>query len=193
MVSRKREAFGVSLLDVLSNALVGAIVLMLIASVFTKVLNDVQEEDPAQGEATVPTSPLFPPRDPVKSDDLLIVALHFGSWAAAPEDIQLSFEGISGSTEAWADSCISIMRGSYDPTYWLVIRTCPCDDGRVWGVRLRSGANDGSQLPRYVDVHANSGVSPLKGERRYEISWNGRSAPLLQVEEGNVIPQVSRW
>lgn len=183
-MARKREAFGLSLLDVLSNALVGAIVLMLIASVFTKVLNDLQDsDDPEKGDSNIRTSTLFPPKDPVKSDDVLNVALKFKSGPGIDQNYDLNIVKDEGVDDAAWDTCVTRMRGAYDPSYWLVTRACPWELGQTWSLKLSSTATDLSRLPDSVEVHYNGGVNPLQGDRHIKINWKRPGFVLIKVSE----------
>lgn len=192
-MARKREAFGLSLLDVLSNALVGAIVLMLIASVFTKVLNDLQDSDEQeQGESEIRTSTLFPTRDKINSEDVLNIALKFKSGPGIKQDYELYIEKDEGIANAAWDSCVTCMRGAYDDSksYWLVSRTCPWKQGETWRVKLRSSATDLSRLPDSVEVLFNLGVNPV-GVWNEKVNWNMKEVDLIKVTESAAQPTFS--
>jgi len=183
-MARKREAFGLSLLDVLSNALVGAIVLMLIASVFTKVLNDARDSnDPEQGDSEVRTSRLFPPKDPLKSDDVLNIALTFKNGPGVAQSFDIYHVALDGVTQTACDTCIDIMRGSHKQQYWLVTRRCPWREGQRWDLRLKRRTNDVTRLPDSVSIHYHSGVRPLPGPREVKLTWSAPDVVLLHVAE----------
>ncbi len=150
----KKEAFGLSLLDVLSNALVGAIVLMVVAASFIKVLSDLEEHnDPYEGNSNDITAVEFRPvSDPKRSTKWLTACfeLHGGK----PEDVQLLFH----SDHPDQATCIERFQGVYEKKYWLVVRECQWDDGD-WRLELQT--DSAAAMPDSISIHVNAGLQPL--------------------------------
>lgn len=168
---RKRETFGLSLLDVLSNALVGGIVLMLIASVFTKVLGELQQnDDPLEGESKLRSDPKFKPvENKLKSALVLNLAVTvFGDHA---DSVVIDCRPAENDPGEFQRTCIRRWRGLYDSgdtAVWLFSNLCGMRQSEwIIYAKLRPGASMDS-----VQLHGNAGVTPipLSSDRTLQIS-----------------------
>ncbi|MBK6629412.1 MAG: hypothetical protein IPJ87_01540 [Flavobacteriales bacterium] len=180
-MGRKREAFGLSLLDVLSNALVGAIVLMLIASMFTRVLSDTAVIDDA-GDSDIQTLQLVKPTDKRRSDYVLNIALTMKGGIDVPYEVVP--ELIEGIDPLAFDTCVEVLRGAYGDSLWLITRSCTWPHG-AWGVRVRA-LGSARDVPDSALVHYNLGVNPI-GEnynRRLGVPPSFDTKYLIEIKEG---------
>lgn len=185
----KKEAFGLSLLDVLSNALVVAIVLMVIATSFIKVLSDLEEHnDPYEGNSNDITAVEFRPvSDPMRSTKWLTACfeLHGGK----PEEVQLLFL----SDHPDQATCIERFQGVYEKQYWLVVRECMWEDGE-WELVLQT--TSAAAMPDSISIHVNAGLQPLSlppGLRTLkDLPKQAGNHYLFTVSESASLPKISR-
>ncbi|MEK7256493.1 MAG: hypothetical protein AAB316_17185 [Bacteroidota bacterium] len=150
----KKEAFGLSLLDVLSNALVGGIVLMVVAASFIKVIGELEEHnDIIEGNSTDITDVKFQPiADPKRSPRWLTICfeLHGGK----PEQVQI----YPRSNDPNQGACIERFQGLYEKQYWLVVRECLWQEGD-WLLELETAS--AAAMPDSISIHVNAGLQPV--------------------------------
>lgn len=185
----KKEAFGLSLLDVLSNALVGAIVLMVVAASFIKVLGELEEHnDPNDGNSNDITAVEFRPvSDPKRSTKWLTACfeLHGGK----PEEVQL----LVRSKRLDQTNCIERFQGVYEKQYWLVVRECLWEEGE-WQVELQT--TSAAAMPDSISIHINAGLRPLSlpADLRTLKDWTRQAGNhyLFTVLESPRLPKIIR-
>ncbi|MCW5924002.1 MAG: hypothetical protein KIS77_16890 [Saprospiraceae bacterium] len=186
----KKEAFGLSLLDVLSNALVAAIVLMMISATFVKVLSELEEtEDVATGESEVRSAIEFKEvSDPLRGARQLNIALEL--FGGKPDVVRVSYRAAAVSD---ATRCINIAQGVYKKHYWLVTRDCNWQEGEEWHIILDAPSPDA--VPDSIGIHANFGLVPVRLDpdiRMYKPTVRRTGTlRLVTVTEQERIPEIS--
>jgi len=162
-MAEKKEAFGLSLLDVLSNALLGGIVLMMIAAVSVSISNMESEldKDDEQGAAEVNSAKQFKPIDiNFKGNSMLIVSLRTKGGDSTKCIIKSVFNNELEKQNKEYPDCINISQGLYQKNYWVMTREaalCGKEAGS-WEIVIEG---ERQFLPDTVFCNINIGVRPV--------------------------------
>lgn len=161
-MEEKKEAFGLSLLDVLSNALLGGIVLMMIAAVSVSVSNmqSELEKDDEVGFAERNSAKQFKPIDKSFQTDSMLICT-FETSGGIPSLCSINCYS-DFEDEEWNRNkeCLNISQGYYQNNYWVITRECNWKSA-VWSIYLQGNKKD---LPDSIFVNINIGVRPISSK-----------------------------
>ena len=162
-MAEKKEAFGLSLLDVLSNALLGGIVLMMIAAVSVSVSNMQSEldKDDVQGAAEVNSAKQFKPIDiSFKGNSMLIVSFRTKGGDSTKCTIEPVFTNELKKQNKEYPDCINTSQGLYQKNYWVITREATLCSSKIgsWQIVIKG---EKQFLPDTVFCNVNIGVRPI--------------------------------
>lgn len=182
-MAEKKEAFGFSLLDVLSNALLGGIVLMMIAAVSVSVSNMQNEldKDDEQGFADANSAKQFKSIDKqIKGNTMLIFSLRTKGGDSTKCAIKpwFDYEVEKGNKEH--PDCINISQGLYKKNYWVITREATLCNWKTgsWQIMIEG---EKQFLPDSIFCNVNIGVRPINSDKRVILKRD----ILQQAEEKN--------
>ncbi len=183
-MSNKKQVFGLSLLDVLSNALVAAIVLMMIAATFVRVLDGLSDvEDTEAGDADHPSAVEFKHvNDPKRAKLQLNINLEL--IGGNPKKVTLSARYKDGGK---IEKYVSVYQGIYDKKYWLVTRDSATFE-KEWSIVI---TGDEVSLPNSIEIHANSGLTPLSIQEDVRIYKKIKAGILIDILDKDY-PEITR-
>ncbi len=167
-MAEKKEAFGLSLLDVLSNALLGGIVLMMIAAVSVSVSNMQSEldKDNEQGNAEANSAKQFEPIDKAfKGNSMLIFAFRTKGGDSTKCKLLPWYDEELYKLNKGNPDCINFSQGLYNKNYWVITREmteCSWQTG-TWKILIQGEEKD---LPDTIFCNINIGVRPINSEKR---------------------------
>ncbi|MCG3158228.1 MAG: hypothetical protein DKINENOH_04869 [bacterium] len=164
MAKRPGDPFGLSLMDVLSNALGGTLLLMMIVAASIGLRDEEQRELPAEeGGGEFETVKIIPLRRvPSDKPDLSLLVIQIRFWGS--RSIKLYLNGIE------SDESCSIGSIANDPSEWLVIRKGRRDNN--WSVIAK--AQSIQDLPEKITVLATSDDLAISFERKVELNWKSK-------------------
>ena len=192
-MAEKKEAFGLSLLDVLSNALLGGIVLMMIAAVSVSVSNMQSEldKDDEQGFAEANSAKQFKTIDKqMKGNTMLIFSLRIKGGDSTKCIIKPLFDSdIEKGNKEYPD-CINFSQGLYQKNYWVITREATLCNWKTgsWQIIIEG---ENKTLPDTIFYTESIGVRPIKSYKllkkdfmQTEVSHNQYS--LFLIEENGI-------
>lgn len=167
-MAEKKEAFGLSLLDVLSNALLGGIVLMMLAAVSVSISNMQSEldKDDEQGAAGVNSAKQFKPIDiNFKGNSMLIISLRTKGGDSTKCIVKPLFDDDLEKQYKEQPDCINTSQGLYQKNYWVISREatqCSWKTGS-WRILIEGKKQF---LPDTIFCNINIGVRPINSDKR---------------------------
>ena len=165
-MAEKKEAFGLSLLDVLSNALLGGIVLMMIAAVSVSLSNMQSEldKDDEQGLAERNSAKQFKPIDKVFLTDSMLIC-SFETKGGNPSKCFINCS-TDYENEEWNRNkeCLNISQGYYQKNFWVITRECNWK-AASWSIFIKGNKED---LPDSIFININIGIRPISSKSNEE-------------------------
>lgn len=174
MPRRPADAFGLSLLDVLSNALGGTMLLMMIVAASVGGIGNQKENLPVEGATgefmTEPEE--FERRPPQDKLSLLVIQVRF--WGGTPGADSLYFD-----PNSFPPKSSSVSYGISDQSQWLVMKKEPLKKDLV--VILETESNH--LMPDSVSIFATLDAHPLCSCRDRIPDINRSNYELLRISE----------
>ena len=196
-MAEKKEAFGLSLLDVLSNALLGGIVLMMIAAVSVSVSNMQSDldKDEEQGFAEHNSAKQFKPIDKTFQTDSMLICT-FKTKGGNPSKCSMNCYS-DFQDEEWNRNkgCLNISQGYYQKNYWVITRECNWKS-TSWLVFIKGNKED---LPDSIFVNINIGIRPISSKSNEDkriivlskIQQEERGFRIVEIyEQGSGDPEI---